>query len=177
MGDVAAVVGGHPNTTRHHLRALTASGLVDARRDPGPLRSRPPTRCRECRGPSGARRRARRPVGGECLELVGAFADRLAAHEVDAGESPGRWGGPGGPSSPRATCRNPGADPRGRVIELLDRLGFSPRPSSPGPVPDPDEVELRTCPLLDAAQRHPQVVCQVHAGFGERGRRRVRGYQ
>ena len=24
---------------------------------------------------------------------------------------------------------------------------------------------LRTCPLLDAAKRHPEVVCQVHLGL------------
>ncbi len=24
---------------------------------------------------------------------------------------------------------------------------------------------LRTCPLLDAARRHPEVVCQVHLGL------------
>ena len=26
-------------------------------------------------------------------------------------------------------------------------------------------VLLRTCPLLDAARRHPEVVCQVHLGL------------
>ena len=26
---------------------------------------------------------------------------------------------------------------------------------------------LRTCPLLDAARRHPEVVCAVHRGLAE----------
>ncbi len=38
------------------------------------------------------------------------------------------------------------------------RLGFSPQV-------EPDAVLLRTCPLLDAARRHPEVVCQVHLGL------------
>ena len=29
------------------------------------------------------------------------------------------------------------------------------------------EVRLRTCPLLEAARRHPEVVCEVHAGLVE----------
>ena len=53
----------------------------------------------------------------------------------------------------------------GRVVGLLDRLGFSPeveptREPGSGPL-----VLLRTCPLLDAARRHPEVVCQVHLGL------------
>ena len=57
---------------------------------------------------------------------------------------------------------------RRQVLTLLDRLGFSPRMRSvPGAeaTDDTREVELRTCPLLDAARRHPEVVCQVHAGL------------
>ncbi|MEO7422274.1 MAG: transcriptional regulator, partial [Ornithinibacter sp.] len=27
------------------------------------------------------------------------------------------------------------------------------------------DVLLRTCPLLEAATRHPEVVCEVHAGL------------
>ena len=40
------------------------------------------------------------------------------------------------------------------------------RPAAGDEAPeDPREVELRTCPLVDAARRHPEVVCQVHAGL------------
>ena len=30
MGDLVAVLGGHPNSTRHHLRVLVTAGLVHA---------------------------------------------------------------------------------------------------------------------------------------------------
>ena len=130
MGDVAAVVGGHPNTARYHLRALAESGLADARRDPGPNPGRPPTRYAV--SPAGRRALGAGPGDPsveEYLELVGAFADRLAAHGVDASEesrSVGRaWGtvlATRDLQEPAATA----AEPRGRVIALLDRLGFSP---------------------------------------------------
>lgn len=166
VGEVAAVVGGHPNTARYHLRALAEAGLADARRDPGPNPGRPPTRY--VVSPAG--RRALGPGPGdpsveEYLELVGAFADRLAAHDLDASEesrSVGRaWGSVLAARDLREQ-RATAAEPWGRVMALLDRLGFSPRPS---PAELREVVELRTCPLLDAARRHPEVVCQVHAGL------------
>ncbi|MGN0065093.1 MAG: transcriptional regulator, partial [Nocardioides sp.] len=44
--------------------------------------------------------------------------------------------------------------------DLLEDLGFS---------PDTDDsagtVRLRTCPLLQAAHEHPEVVCAVHLGL------------
>ena len=52
-------------------------------------------------------------------------------------------------------------------MALLDRLGFSPD-TEPGDEPvgvGGTTVLLRTCPLLDAARQHPEVVCQVHLGL------------
>ena len=46
-------------------------------------------------------------------------------------------------------------------MELLDDLGFGPET-----VPDePSDVRLTRCPLLEAAHRHPDVVCGVHLGI------------
>ncbi|MBW3086721.1 hypothetical protein KEM60_02950 [Austwickia sp. TVS 96-490-7B] len=52
-----------------------------------------------------------------------------------------------------------GAHVRGRLIELLDGLGFSPQSRADG------TVALRTCPLLDAATHTPDILCQVHLGM------------
>ncbi len=172
VGEVAAIVGGHPNTARYHLRALAEAGLARAWSDAGPNPGRPPTRY----AVSPAGRRALGPGPGdpsveEYLELVGAFADRLAAHGVDAsGESRSVGRAWGSVLAARDLWDPPATtgEPRYRVMALLDRLGFSPRPSpvsSQGSPEDPREMELRTCPLLDAARRHPEVVCQVHAGL------------
>ncbi|RAV07559.1 transcriptional regulator, partial [Mycolicibacterium sp. GF69] len=53
-------------------------------------------------------------------------------------------------------------DRRQALLDALTRLGFA---------PDDDGAErgvaLRRCPLLDAAQRYPSVVCQVHLGIVE----------
>ncbi len=49
---------------------------------------------------------------------------------------------------------------RGRLVKLLDEMGFDPRADSAFRT-----VLLRRCPLLDAARAHPQVVCAVHAGL------------
>lgn len=168
---LAGVLGGHPNTTRHHLRALVASGLVMARTDDGAGPGRPPVRYAVTpegrHAASGAA--AGDPSVEEYLALAGAFADRLAALGVDSAEesrSIGRAWGAALAARDLAAADGPGADdgavdpgePRRHVLALLERLGFSPRPEG-------REVELRTCPLLDAATRHPEVVCQVHAGL------------
>ena len=45
VGDLVATVGGHPNTTRHHLRVLVAAGLVlEQHTPPNGARGRPAAR-------------------------------------------------------------------------------------------------------------------------------------
>ena len=60
-------------------------------------------------------------------------------------------------SSPRQESE----DANRQVINLLARLGFSPEATPDG------AIALRTCPLLELAQAHPDVICQVHAGLTE----------
>lgn len=50
-------------------------------------------------------------------------------------------------------------DARGEVLRLLDVLGFAPDEQPDG------RVRLTHCPLLDAARRHPAIVCRVHDGL------------
>ena len=199
VGELAQALGGHPNTTRHHLRALLAAGLVqvpDAADEAGPIgagsvreggRGRPAARYVVT--PQGRRTASGvvegDPAAEEYLALAGAFADRLAALGVDTSEESravGRaWGASLAARDVTAAGGGLPGQPREQVVALLHRLGFSPVVR---PTPDRDigreggrevgrdvgrdigrEVELRACPLLDAARRHPEVVCQVHAGL------------
>lgn len=193
VGELAQTLGGHPNTTRHHLRALLAAGLVqvpEAADEAGPIgagnvreggRGRPAALYVVT--PQGRRTASGvvegDPAAEEYLALAGAFADRLAALGVDTSEESRAVGRAWGASLAARDVAAAGAgrlgQPREQVVALLHRLGFSPavRPTpdrgasdgARGGVDDGRGVELRTCPLLDAAKRHPEVVCQVHAGL------------
>lgn len=49
------------------------------------------------------------------------------------------------------------------LVEMLDGLGFAPRPVDPGA---PRQViELVDCPFRDLAREHPNVVCSLHLGI------------
>jgi len=184
VATAAAELGQHTNTVREHLEGLAELGLVVrstarpvGRGRPGTLYEATPSTTAD-------------PAAHEYAGLASVLADHIARTSPDpradalaAGE---RWGrelvaagdDPAGddpatasrPAAPRPTTRRTspaGDDPapdaaraRRSVVALLDRLGFAPaRPS------DDRAVELRRCPLLDAALRTPEVVCGVHLGL------------
>lgn len=169
VGELAAAVGGHPNTTRHHLRGLADAGLVSGHRSTSPRRGRPSSAYAVT--PAGRALLAHRvdSASEEYVALAGAFAERLAERGGDPGDDAraiGRAWGAGLAARERASAEDAHVDSdvdseveaETKVVGLLDRLGFSPRVEA-------DAVLLRTCPLLDAARRHPEVVCQVHLGL------------
>lgn len=156
LADIADVTGLHVNTIREHLDRLLEGGLVR----------------RETAKPAGRGRPAwlYRPVprmGGAVNEYSGlASALASAIHRtstdprsdaVRAGEDWGRE---------LATSKGLPAEAaddvvrRSRATELFRDMGFEPEP-------DPAHVEVRLtrCPLLDAAVKHPDVVCGVHLGI------------
>ncbi len=170
VAELVASVGGHPNTTRHHLRVLVGAGLVSEEdRALAGGRGRPAVGYAVTRAGHEALGAG---VGGsaaqEYVALAAAFAERLAERDGDPGADAraiGRSWGSGLAARHAAEGGGVGRPPVGRVVGLLDRLGFSPEVEPrPGPGSGPT-VLLRTCPLLDAARRHPDVVCQVHLGL------------
>ena len=195
VDDLVAAVGGHPNTTRHHLRALVAAGLVEVERTPpAGGRGRPATRYAVTRSGRDAAAPGRHgAAAAEYVALAAAFAERLAERGGDPGADAraiGKAWGAGLVARDEAvvddgqaahTVVDDSTDPStsDRVIGLLDRLGFSPaveqtararrdrrhRHPRDGRHPARRTVLLRTCPLLDAARRHPEVVCEVHLGL------------
>ncbi len=192
VADLVVAVGGHPNTTRHHLRLLVRAGLVSEQyRAPAGGRGRPAVGYAVTRAGHEALE-AGAGAGGsaaqEYVALAAAFAERLAEREASPGADSraiGRAWGTGLAARHAAEVGGGDERPVGRVVDLLDRLGFSPElePAGvPEPPPDPvpradaaagspspevggEAILLRTCPLLDAARRHPEVVCQVHLGL------------
>ena len=49
---------------------------------------------------------------------------------------------------------------RRRIIEILESLGYSPKPNAKKNI-----IQLQTCPLLSAARLEPEIVCSVHLGL------------
>lgn len=147
---LATLVGSHPNTLRGHLETLTALDLITRERAPisGPGR---PTWL-YLTSP------VAKQQGHEYEGLANALAgqlERVSAHPredaISAGE---RWG------QDLAEGARPTDDVRDQIVTLLDELGFS---------PDSDRsdgrVRLRSCPMLDSARDHRDVVCGVHLGM------------
>ena len=124
-------------------------------------------------GPGGA-------AAQEYVALAAAFAARLAARDGDPGADARAIGRAWGTGLATRHEDDDGVDltARERVMRLLHRLGFSPETEAEPETATEAEtrdrgrraraghtVLLRTCPLLDAARQHPEVVCQVHLGL------------
>lgn len=156
LNEVAARLGGHPNGSRQHLDALVRDGYLQATEVLG-------------RGP-GRRPRGHTvtPLGqreltvqaAESTELVEVFASYLIA-EGHGSEEARAIGEAWAARQPEpATAEHETAVDA--VIEVLDILGFDPERTN---TPDGEALVLHTCPLLDAAHRNPEFICQVHQGL------------
>lgn len=145
---VAGVLELHVSTVRFHLDQLEEARLV--RREFGGDRRRGRPRVLYAAvGPH--------PEEGPREQLIEALAGALADGNADDGRSRAITAGRGWARALLAGRSGP-PDPRSRLLEVLDGLGFD-------PAPDGDAVQLRGCPFRDAARRHPQVVCSVHLGL------------
>ncbi|MDA4107882.1 transcriptional regulator [Mycolicibacterium holsaticum] len=152
--DAAASLGLHQNTVREHLDALVDLGLVERATEPAVGRGRPAALYR----PSAADPALlARDYAGLATALAGHLARTSADPQRDARAAGVEWGR----ELVEGTARADG-DQRKAVLDALTRLGFA---------PDDEGAErgvaLRRCPLLDAARRYPDVVCQVHLGIVE----------
>lgn len=148
--DIAAATDVHPNMARRHLDRLVVDGLVRVEEHRTGGKGRPSRRYRLTGSGLGTLAAPRDQGAEEYLGLASAFAEHLAASEADprpAAREVGRaWG------ARLAQGQDEG------VVDLLERLGFSPEGRG-------EVLALRTCPLLDAARAHPEVVCEVHLGL------------
>lgn len=161
--DVAAILGAHDNSARAHLDALVESGFATRSTQQTGGRGRPRYQYSITDDGLDAHRSQIEPdaLTAEYQGLLRAFAQHIndvqAEPEEFAREIGERWG---------ATLAGESDDPaRQQVLTLLRRLGFTPveTPSTEDAVTP--LIELRTCPLLDLAVEHPEVICNVHVGL------------
>lgn len=149
---LAQTLGQHSNTVREHLDALVEAGLA-VRESGAPVgRGRPHIYYRALPPEES------RPQIREYATLASVLAAQLARVSRDpAGDALAAghlWGqqlgavGPAGDEGARA-----------RSLTVLGNLGFD-----PVELPDGD-VDLRSCPMLEAARANPTIVCGVHLGL------------
>ncbi|MEO7125025.1 MAG: helix-turn-helix domain-containing protein [Nakamurella sp.] len=169
VASLAEQLNQHPNTVREHLDALVANGRVERFRRAPSGRGRPAWLYRFATvtaGDADGSDLMSGPVGADGQEYVAlavALIDQVSATSPDpramaraAGE---RWG--------RTLVERhvgnltaPSSKPTAQVAELLRELRFESQSTD-----DPKKMRLTTCPFLDAAKRHPEVVCQIHLGI------------
>ena len=147
---LTTVVGTHPNTLRGHLETLADAGLISREGAPISGRGRPSWLYRATVGA--------KPPGQEYAGLATALADQLKRSSlrpreeaIAAGE---RWG------QGLAEAAPPVEGVRHQLITLLDELGFSPESDR-----SDGRVRLHSCPMIEVAQQHPDIVCGVHQGM------------
>lgn len=149
--ELADVLGQHANTVREHLEVIVDAGLATRSRSTANRRGRPAILYRALPPESS------RPQVREYAALATVLAAQIStlpdprAAALAAGRA---WGEELGTSGP---VGSQGA--RDRTLTVLDNLGFDPVPQTK------TQVELRECPLLEAAKTHPDIVCAVHLGL------------
>lgn len=163
---VAQHLGGHPNSARQHLDALTTLNLLsiqDVQSDKPGRRPRGYTLTSPGRQILGAGR------VDESRELADVFASYLVAtgSGPEQAQEIGRaWG------TKRADdfAEVHSGDALEAVVKVLDILGFDP---STIHTAKGDAVILRTCPLLHMAHGAPEFVCNIHRGLIDGVLRRI----
>lgn len=156
LAELSQTTGLHVNTIREHLDALLQAGLVR----------------RQTAAPGGRGRPAwlYRPVPrmadavSEYAGLATALATTIRRTSTDpvadatrAGED---WGRALAKAQGRPAKRDDAVARRRRTTEIFHGMGFEPESDA-----EQVEVRLTRCPLLDAATKHPDVVCSVHLGI------------
>ncbi|MEO7060581.1 MAG: helix-turn-helix domain-containing protein [Lapillicoccus sp.] len=148
----------HINTLRDHLEVLESHGRVRRHRAAPSGRGRPAALYEAVPASD-------RTGITEYAALASALASAIDRRSVDPraeGVDAGRdWGRALARGTPAVTASSP-VDARQRVVGLLANLGFSPESGARAGV-----VRLTRCPLLEAAKKHPDVVCGVHLGIVE----------
>jgi predicted ArsR family transcriptional regulator len=177
---IAAAVGLHPNTVRSHLDQLVDAGLAGRTTE---LRTTPGR-------PRLLFRAVAQPIGSDAEDSYRMLARVLASGIEVAGqqgsvatEAGRRWGqhaveAQDAPHASSDEHSEPGDHDGalGRIVALLDDVGFAPRlresvaatadPHATGTGPATATViELHQCPFRDVALEHSEVVCGVHLGL------------
>ena len=165
VAEVATRLGLHSNTARNHLEALVQVGLATRERAAAVGRGRPAWHYTAAEGRPESDARVRDYAG-----LATALAAQISRTSADPGADALAAGEAWGRSLVEGEPVGTAAEARRRVVELFDRLGFSPEAGARSTT-----VRLRRCPLLEAARAHPAVVCSVHLGIARGALERLGG--
>ncbi|TWP36678.1 helix-turn-helix transcriptional regulator [Leekyejoonella antrihumi] len=158
VGDVAGLVGLHPNTARFHLDALTESALAERTREERDVPGRP--RWLYTAGPAsiGTGRRSYQLLAQILSSYLTSHTPHPGRAALEAGEAWGHFL----VERPRPFTKTDEDTATTTLVKTLDELGFAPERS--------DEVRdrkvlLHHCPFLEAAKENQEVVCAVHLGL------------
>lgn len=150
VSELSRQSGTHGNTVREHLDTLRKRGFIVRESSRSAARGRPAWLYRAVR--SGQHH------GVEYAGLASALADQIERTADDPREAAIEAGEHWGETLTGPPTHEEGI--RRQVISMLDELGFDPDPQSVN-----GRVRLRSCPMIDTATRHPEVVCNVHLGM------------
>jgi predicted ArsR family transcriptional regulator len=154
--DIATLTGLHVNTARFHLDALVSDGLAERSAEERDIPGRPRilyTARGELPGPRSYKLLAEMLTG-----LVASLADRPAAAE--AGRAWGRHLVERAAPSQRVDADEATV----RLNRVLDAIGFQPEIRR-GKTKTDIEFRLHHCPFREVAERHTNVVCEIHLGL------------
>lgn len=159
VGEVAEVLGVHPNTVRFHLDALVADRQVERTMH----QPEGPGRPRALYAPTPGMDRA----GARDYRLLARIlASSLSAHgpaaAAESARVAGRAWGRHLIASPAPFRQVSEAEATQRLTGLLDALGFAPEP---GTGDQAELLRLRHCPFLELAEEFGTVVCPLHLGL------------
>lgn len=152
---IAERTGLHHNTVREHLDALVDLDLVDRVKSTPSGRGRPSWQFKASEVQTEPDPRVREFAGlaGALSSYIASYSNDPRAEAIAAGRI---WG------QEVVARRGPakGGQPRKKVVEILDNLGFAPKSNRRY-----TSTALTRCPLLDIARKHPEVVCAAHQGL------------
>ncbi len=156
LAQLSAATGLHVNTLREHLDSLEARAAVRRLRSTPKGRGRPASLYESVDAPPAP---GVAQYAGLASSLAAAIHRTSPTPGTDAVEAGMVWGRDLARAKGERTGRGD-VGARRQVVELLDDMGFAPRADARATT-----MRLTRCPLLDAARRHPDVVCGVHLGI------------
>lgn len=158
VGDVAELIGLHPNTARFHLDALVELGVAErsseTREEPG----RPRSLYRAMPGGARAGQRSYRLLAEILTSYVAAEVQRPAKAAQEAGQVWGHYLA----ERPAPFHRIDASNATEQLVATLDGIGFAPEAVKSG---RKRQVLIHHCPFRETAEEHREVVCSIHLGL------------
>lgn len=153
---IATALHQHHNTVREHLDGLRRVGLVT--RHPGRAQGRGRPAWLYSATPAADDQGSTSDYAGLAAALASQIARSATDPVAEATEAGRHWG----MRLAERAVEDTGDEPFGRLVTLLDDLGYAPEVGKTA-----NEIRLGRCPLLAAANQHRDIVCGVHQGLVE----------